>query len=788
MVDAIVSFVVERLGDFLIQEAEFLGSVNKKVMWLKDELEWMQSYIANAEAKQIDNPMIRKWLSDITEISYEIEDVLDKLFLQLKPGRLSSMPSFIKSKKLHGTGKKIEEFQIRINDLSRRRELYGLQDLDHGKTEGQSSNTTLGRLKQLRRVTSFTVDKKIIGFEDEVNVLLAKLLDKEPCRSVISIYGMGGLGKTTLAKKLYHTNDVKMKFNRRAWVSVSQDYNTHDLLIRIIRSFGFTDFTTEQLKNFYEEELERYLFGSLIGRSFLVVIDDVWQKEAWESLKRAFPDSEKGSRVIITTRIWKVAESSDERTHAHKLRFLRLDESWQLLCEKTFGNSDANDDFEIDVKKLIRLWIAEGFVPRERYQTLEDMAKCNFDELVGRSLILIEKRSWGRVATCRVHDLLRDLAIRKARELKLLHICDQLKPSTWDPSSTSTCRQQAIYSAVDVCPALQISNPNMRSILFFTPEKALRVTILNFPLVYKFRFLRMLDFDGYDQRCSGNLYEGIGNLIYLKHLGLRKLGFNKLPSSILKLKRLQTLDLYSDGVEIELPNKVYKLQELRYLFGSLTGHLRIDSLTKLQSLKFVNSESWSKINSGKLVNLRELSIYSKFSNSGGKVFRFDTVVKLPRLEQLSITLCAGDCFASLQPLSSCSNLIDLRLYGNSGKLPEDIDVVLPNLECLLLKNTCFKDDPMHLLGKLPSLVILYLDFNFFYGKEIVCTAWSFPRLELLKIGMDDLLEEWQVEEGAMPKLRGLSMPRNTCLRIPVRLRSIPRPAESEFETGEFYWL
>ncbi|KAK3200314.1 hypothetical protein Dsin_023729 [Dipteronia sinensis] len=667
MVDAVVSFVVQRLGDFLIQEAKFLGRVNNKVMWVKDELEWMQSYIANAEAKQIDNPMIRKWLSDITEISYEIEDGLDEFFLQVKPGWLSSMSSCIKSNKLYGTGEKIDEFQNRINDLSRRRQLYGLQDLDHGKTEGQSSNTTLGRLKQLRRVTSFTVDEKIIGFEDEANILLAKLLDKEPRRSVISIYGMGGLGKTTLAKKLYHIDDVKKNFNRRAWVSVSQDYNTRDLLIRIIHSFGFTDLTTEELKNLCEEELERYLYGLLRGRSYLVVIDDVWQKEAWESLKRAFPEGEKGSRVIITTRIWKVAESSDERTQAYKLRFLRLDESWQLLCEKTFGKSDANDvdaelktlgmemvqkcgglplvivvlggllsrksklqewkqvrdhiwqnlrndsihvsclldlsfndlpyqlklcflylsafpeDFEIDVKKLIRLWIAECFVPQERYQMPEDMAKHNFDELVGRSLILIEKRSWGRVATCRVHDILRDLAIRKARELKLLHIYDQLKPSACDPSSASTCRQQAIYSAVDVCPALRISNPNMRSILFFTPDKAPRVTILNFPLLYKFRFLRVLDFDGYDQCCPRNLYEGIGNLIYLKHLGLRKLGFSKLPSSILKLKRLQTLDLYSDGVEIELPNKVYKLQELRHLFGSLTGRLRIDSLTKLQS-------------------------------------------------------------------------------------------------------------------------------------------------------------------------------------------------------------
>ncbi|KAK2658658.1 hypothetical protein Ddye_005191 [Dipteronia dyeriana] len=190
-----------------------------------------------------------------------------------------------------------------------------------------------------------------------------------------------------------------------------------------------------------------------------------------------------------------------------------------------------------------------------------------------------------------------------------------------------------------------MSNPNMHSILFFNPDKALVVTI-NFPLMCTFKFLRVFDFDGYDKRYSGILNEGIGKLIYLKHLGLRKKGFSQLPSSILYLWRIQTLDLFSRGAEVELPNKVYKLQELKHLIGLFMA-LQIDSLTTLQSLKVVNNESWSKINPEKLVNLGELLIYSRVCTKA-KVFRSDSVVKLLRLERLSVRLSPDDSFAFLQ--------------------------------------------------------------------------------------------------------------------------------------------
>lgn len=95
----------------------------------------------------------------------------------------------------------------------------------------------------------------------------------------------------------------------------------------------------EDLEEKTEEDLAGSLRKSLEAYSYLMVIDDIWQKEDWMSLKSAFSENKNGSRVIITTLIKGVAERSDERNYVHELRFLRQVESWQLFCQKAFRNS-----------------------------------------------------------------------------------------------------------------------------------------------------------------------------------------------------------------------------------------------------------------------------------------------------------------------------------------------------------------------------------------------------------------------------------------------------------------
>ncbi|KAL5832267.1 hypothetical protein ACOSQ4_017621 [Xanthoceras sorbifolium] len=888
MVDALVSFVVERLGDFLIKEAAFLKGVKSEVEWLKDELRCMQRFLKDADKKQYEDATICGWVFDIRQLAYDIEDLLDTFHLKIRsegdddddgetteekpqPGCFPTMSCcvFHKAKEkveLHNIGKEIEVFKNKLNDLSRRRQLYGLRDSDNS---GEERSKALGKLRELRKSMSFAVEQNVVGFQDDARKLLDVLFNNDPRRSIISIYGMGGLGKTTLVGKLYHNNDVKMRFmNCCAWVCVSQDYTTRDLLLRIIKSFAIREIKLEDLEKMDEADLGRYLHEMLQGLSYLLVIDDVWDKEAWRSLKRAFPDNKNGSRVIITTRIKEVAESADERTYAYNLRKLRSDESWQLFCEKTCQNFNADkglknlgremlnkcdglplaiivlggllsrkkpqewslvrdhlwqhlkddsieihsllalsfdclpspvkqcflylglfpEDYEINTERLIHLWVAEDFIPQVQDYIMEEVAKGYMDELIDRSLIEVGKRYWGRIATCRVHDLLRDLAVDKAKNLNSLYICDEIKHSNMS-STISSCPRHAVYSTGEKSLWLRKSNPLLRSLFLFDNCQPL------LPICKKFSSLRVLDYYGHidDDKRSILVKEEIGKLVHLKYLGLRERYFNLSWSPVLNLSnlwRLQTLDLLGSDFPARLPAEICKLQEMRHLIGLFINEsLHIDNLRNLQTLKYIQHQYWTKIKTEKLVNLRELWIVGEASEfsfdcmAKASEFSFDSMANLKSLRILSV----GAVFlGSLQPLSHCRHLVELRLTGEMEKLPKNIHQLWPNLECLSLRASQLKDDPMPLLEKLPFLTILHLGEGFYIGEKIMCSAKGFLLLEILLFEQNYFgIEEWEVEEGALTRLRGLRIPSNARLTIPERLRSIPPPDPREYTNSRF---
>ena len=170
-------------------------------------------------------------------------------------------------------------------------------------------------------IPSTVEESNIVGMKNDVEAVKRKLLEGEMERGVVAIVGMGGLGKTTLAKKIYDDGDVQRHFDGgRAWVSVSQEFSIRELLLGIAHCV-VTTLIDKQKHELGNPELGQEVYKSLEGKRYLVVLDDVW---SW--LSSYLPaESNKRSRVLITTRNEQIAV--DARSDYYKLQVLDEDKS-----------------------------------------------------------------------------------------------------------------------------------------------------------------------------------------------------------------------------------------------------------------------------------------------------------------------------------------------------------------------------------------------------------------------------------------------------------------------------
>ncbi|XP_062193427.1 putative disease resistance RPP13-like protein 1 [Phragmites australis] len=339
--DAVITRYTNKLADLVEDRVMRALGVVEDLKMLRIRLDYMKSVLVDAEVKRIHDSAINSWLNQLKDVMYDADDLIDLCSIKSQRSSLGQSSSMLNQLVCHKVpllswlgdfqfnckiGYKIKNINERLERILMDRIMLSLDRIVPEHTSVSSVN-----IRQTDALPDDVVGADIVNSTNEMVEKLTVYRDSNSKFSVFGIEGMPGIGKTTLAKKIYNDPRIEKGFQLRIWLCVTEIFDEINLLKQIIRAAGGN--TGQQST---KAELVCYLVHCISGRSVFLVLDDVWRAEVWTDLLcRPFEHQLELSRILITTRHSTVLQET-RAVHIHRVQTMNEETGLELLLKNIF--------------------------------------------------------------------------------------------------------------------------------------------------------------------------------------------------------------------------------------------------------------------------------------------------------------------------------------------------------------------------------------------------------------------------------------------------------------------
>jgi Leucine-rich repeat (LRR) protein len=366
LLSVVAEQIIEALGSLSAKHIGLLWGVQDDVESLKNTVSTIKDVLLDAEDKQTaGNRTIKSWLGRLEDAMYDADDLLDEISTEAL--RRDIMTCDKKAKKVRvffsESNQLAYHFKMAHKIKAIRKRLDAINADRRFHLEVRQVEETRVRNRERDNTYSFVRPETVIGREDDKKAIIDRLLDSniEDNVSILPIVGIGGLGKTTLARLIFNDEQIKTKFELKMWVCVSDIFDVKNIVAKILESA-----TEKKPKSVEMDTLVNYLLKVIEGKKYFLVLDDVWNgdHEKWCHLKQVLMAGTRGSRIVVTTRNEIVAMTIRKESIAriigtvksYYLEGLDEDASWSLFKQKAFerGQEPENSSIVALGKEIVK--------------------------------------------------------------------------------------------------------------------------------------------------------------------------------------------------------------------------------------------------------------------------------------------------------------------------------------------------------------------------------------------------------------------------------------------------